>query len=79
MHLTDALDIISNPSIPCAERIRTALSVGLEPRNHCEALTHASIELDRLRFLRLADEPGCSATERELFIEQADALLSIPF
>lgn len=79
MTMADALDIITNPAIPCADRIRAALSIGLEPRNSCEALRHARLELDRLRFLRLADEPGISSAEREALIEQADALLSIPF
>lgn len=79
MTVTEALDIITNPAIPCADRIRTALSIGLEPRNSCEALRHASLELERLRFLRLADEPGISSVERETLIEQADILLSIPF
>lgn len=79
MTLSEALDIISNPAIPCADRLRAAISVGLEPRCGCEALRHARLELDRLRFLRLADEPGISSAEREALIEQADALLSIPF
>lgn len=79
MQLTDALDIISNPSVPCAERLRAALSIGLEPRNSCDALRHASTELDMLRCLRLADEPGCPEAEREALIERADFLLSIPF
>lgn len=79
MDLSSALDIITNPSIPCAERLRTAISIGLEPRQKCEALRHAMLELDRLRFLRLADEEGISSDEREMLIEQADALLSTPF
>jgi len=79
MTMTDALDIITNPNIPCADRIRAAMSIGLEPRNSCEALRHAHLELDRLRFLRLADEPGISLVDRTWLIEQADVLLSIPF
>jgi len=79
MTMADALDIITNPDIPCADKLRAALSIGLEPRNSCEALRHASLELERLRFLRLADEPGISSTERDALIEQADVLLSIPF
>lgn len=79
MTMADALDIITNPDIPCADRLRAALSIGLEPRNSCEALRHARNELEMLRFLRLADEPGISLAEREALIEQADALLSIPF
>lgn len=79
MTTADALDIIINPSIPCADRLRAAIEIGLEPRNSCDALRHASLELDMLRFLRLADEPGISPAEREALIEQADALLSIPF
>lgn len=79
MTMAEALDIITNPAIPCADRLRAALSIGLEPRNSCEALRHASLELDRLYFLRLADEPGISSAERVTLIEQADVLLSIPF
>lgn len=79
MTMADALDIITNPAIPCADRLRAALSIGLEPRNSCDALRHARLELDRLHFLHLADEPGISSAEREMLIEQADALLSIPF
>lgn len=79
MTLSDALDIISNPDIPCADRLRAAMAVNLEPRNCCVALQHAEWELRMLRFLRLADEPGISSAEREALIEQADALLSIPF
>ena len=79
MTLSDALDIINNFNIPCADRLRAAMAINLEPRNCCGALQHADIELKRLRFLSLAEEEGCSPEEREMLIEQADALLSIPF
>ena len=48
MNISDALDIISNPNIPCATRIQTALSIGLEPRQRCVALDDARIKLNLL-------------------------------
>jgi hypothetical protein len=54
------------------------MTVGLEPYDHCEALRIAEWELDLRRLERMADETPF-ADEREKLIEQADALLSIPF
>jgi hypothetical protein len=78
MDIQQALSVISDPTVPCADRIRTAMTVGLEPYDHCEALRIAEWELDLRRLERLADETPF-ADEREKLIEQADALLSIPF
>lgn len=46
--LADVLVIVCDPSIPCADRIRAALSIGLEPRQRCLALDSAASKLDLL-------------------------------
>lgn len=45
MDMIDALRIITDKSIPCAERLRTAMSINLEPRQSCAALERAGLML----------------------------------